>query len=476
MTETSLPWLLLLVATPALGALGVRRVVWRERARLATLTVLTATAALAAWVAVATYQAGDGALLVDPLRGALVGEARPLLGVDALSAAPMLLFALLALGVAAALPAAAASPAALGRLLALTSLTLGLYAALDLALLAALWGAALVPAAGSLARRDARRVLLVYQGAGWLCLVGAVALLAGGAPAPLFIPELGPARASGAVVPLLVGAVLLRKGVAPFHSWVPALFEGAPAGVAGLFVAAHAGVYLFVRVVVLRLDGALDAALPVVALLAIVTALYAAVLALAQRELSRVVALLATSQSSFVLVGFAASDALGAVGSLMVWLSVAVAFTGLALAAGCLEARVGPVDLAQPRGHAARAPRLGVLFLLLGLGCCGAPGLLGFVSDDLLFHGLLETFPLAGVAMVAATALNGFTVLRAYFLAFQGPPAADLAPVGDLLPRERAALTAMLVALLLAGAFPGPAIATRAGPARAVARTVDEGR
>ncbi|MCO5168040.1 MAG: hypothetical protein M9894_16980 [Planctomycetes bacterium] len=471
MTETALPWLLVLVLIPALGAVWVRRLVDRERARLAALTALTATAALAAWVAQATYQAGPGALLVDPLQAALVGEARPLLGVDALSAAPMLLFTLLALGAAAALPAAAADPPALGRLLWLTALTLGLYAALDLALVAALWGAALLPAARALARPDARRVLLVYQGAGWLCLVAAVALLARGAPAPLFIPDLDASRAGGAVVPLLVLAVLLRKGVFPFHSWVPALFEGAPAGVAGLFVAAHAGVYLFVRVVVLRLDGALDLALPVVAGLAIVTSLYAAVLALAQRELSRVVALLATSQSSFVLVGFAASDALGAVGSLMVWLSVAVALTGLALAAGCLEARFGPVDLGQPRGYAARAPRLGLLFLVLGLGCCGLPGLLGFVSEDLLFHGLLETYPLAGVAMVVAGGLNGFTVLRAYFHAFQGP-AGDLPPVGDLLPRERLALTAMLVALLLAGAFPAPAIATRAGPARAVARTV----
>lgn len=471
MITSTFPWLLLLVALPALGAAIVRRLPDREQARRVALGFLFAAAVLAAWVALAVYRAPAGALLVDPLSVAVLGEARPLLGVDALGAAPALLFALLALGVAAALPSSAADPPALARLLAVTALTLALYAALDLALLTALWAASLLPISRAFRRDDegraARRVFLVYQGAGWLCLVAALVLLVtrdAAGPAPLFIPELRAAGAPPAVVPLLVGAMLLRKGVVPAHSWVPALFQGTPAGVAALFVAAHAGVYLFLRVVALRLHPALDETLPVVALLAIVTSLYAAVLALGQRGLRRTMGLLAMSQSSFVLVGFVASSSLAVIGSLMVWLSAGVAVTGLALAAGCLEARFGPVDLSQPRGYAARAPHLGVLFLVLGLGCCGLPGLLGFVSEDLLFHGLLAAYPLAGVAMVVATGLNGFTVLRAYFHAFQGP-APDLPNVGDLLPRERAALTAMLLALLALGFAPSPAIATRAAPA-----------
>lgn len=481
LTISTFPWLLTLVALPALGALLVRRLACREQARRLTLAALTLTAGLAAWVALATYRAGPGALLVDPLRLAVLGDARPVLGVDALSAAPLLLFALLALGVAAALPAADAGPRALGRLLVVTSLTLCLYAALDLALLTTLWAATLLPAARAFRQDDegraGRRVFLVYQGAGWLCLAVAVALLAsrpGAGAAPLFIPDLGSTGAggaggaSGAVVPLLVAAVLLRKGVFPAHSWVPALFQGAPAGVAALFVAAHAGVYLFVRLVALHLHEAAGA-LPLVALLAIVTSLYAAVLGLGQRDLRRALGWLAMSQSSFVLVGFAARSDLAVIGSLMVWLSVGVALTGLALAMGCLEARFGAVDLSQPRGYAARTPRLGVLFLVLGLGCCGLPGLVGFVSEDLLFHGLLEPYPLIGVAMIVATGLNGFTVLRAYFHAFQGP-APDLPAVGDLLPRERLTLTAMLLALLAGGALPGPAIATRAAPATDIVR------
>ncbi len=479
MTESTFPWLLLLVGLPAVGAALVGRVVDRDQARRLTLVLLGATSALAAWVALATTQAPAGALLVDPLRFGVVGEARPVLGVDALSGALVLLFALLATGVAAALPAAAADPASLARLLATTSLTLALYLVLDLGLLTALWAATLAPVVQAFRRDDegraARRVVVLYQGAGWLCLAAAVGLLAvreGGGAAPLFIPDLRADGASRAVAPLLVAAVLLRKGVLPAHSWVPALFQGAPAGVAALFVAAHSGVYLFVRVAALHLGDALDRALPLVALLAIVTSLYAAVVALSQRDLRRTVGLLAMSQSSYVLVGFAASSALGVIGSLMLWLSVGVALTGLGLAMGCLEARFGPVDIAQPRGYAARTPRLGFLFLVLGLGCCGLPGLLGFVSEDLLFHGLLATYPLAGVAMVVATGLNGFTVLRAYFHAFQGP-APDLPPVRDLLPRERAVLTLMLLVLLVLGAAPGPAIATRAAPAIDLVRADD---
>lgn len=465
MIATSFPWLLLLIATPALAAPLVARTVDRDLARALTVAASGVAFLLALAIAVRTQLAGPGALLVDPVWLPLLGQPRPLLGVDALSAGPLVLFALLGLCAAAALPSASARPGALARLLLIESTTFGMYGSLHLGVFALLWAASAAPVLSSLTRARARLVFGLYQAGGWLCLTSAIALLAWrgaarGAAAPLFVPELGAeavADAAGLVVPLLVAAVLLRKGILPTHSWLPMLFQESAGGAAPLFVAAHAGVYLFVRVFALHLRPALLGAIPLVAVLAIATAVYGALMALVQRDLRRTLGFLAMSQSSFVLVGFLCESQLGTVGSLMVWFSASFALTGLALATACLESRFGTVDLALPRGFAGRTPRLGALFLVLGLGACGLPGLAGFVSEDLLFHALLERYPLVGVAMIVATAANGYTVLRAYFHAFQGPAQA-LPAIDDVGRRERLALTVMLLALLASGLYPRPAI------------------
>src|SRR5690606_14266844 len=139
---------------------------------------------------------------------------------------------------------------------------------------------------------------------------------------------------------------------------------------------------------------------------------------------------------------FECANAVGQAGALLLWLSVGLALTGLMLAAAAVEARCGRLDLKGSAGLAARTPILARAFLLLGLAGVGLPGTLGFVSEDLLFHGVLEAFPQVGVLIVVATAMNGFNVLRLYFAVFHGPPRAA-PPVGDALPRERAALLAL---------------------------------
>jgi hypothetical protein len=86
--------------------------------------------------------------------------------------------------------------------------------------------------------------------------------------------------------------------------------------------------------------------------------------------------------------------------------------------------------------------------------------------EDLLVHGVLETFPGVGLAIIVASALNGFNVLRAFTFVFLGPPPAGLPAVGALVPRERLVLVGIVVVLALGGLVPGPIVALR-GPAAA---------
>ena len=66
------------------------------------------------------------------------------------------------------------------------------------------------------------------------------------------------------------------------------------------------------------------------------------------------------------------------------------------------------------------SPALAVCFLLTGLASVGFPGTLGFISIELLVDSAVEASPYVGIIVIAAGALNGIAVLRAYFLLFTG--------------------------------------------------------
>lgn len=90
-------------------------------------------------------------------------------------------------------------------------------------------------------------------------------------------------------------------------------------------------------------------------------------------------------------------------------------------------------------------------FLLLGLACVGFPCSLGFLSQELLLEGTLDTYPLVGVLAALTAFLNGITVLRSYFYLFCGSRQ-EYGYSQSIRYRERAALILLLSLLLGFGA------------------------
>jgi NADH-quinone oxidoreductase subunit M len=96
---------------------------------------------------------------------------------------------------------------------------------------------------------------------------------------------------------------------------------------------------------------------------------------------------------------------------------------------------------------------MAVAFLFMGFASVGLPLTLGFVAEDLLVQGSVEELPALGLALIVATALNGVSVMRAFFTLFSG----SSKHIGecDLTPRESGVLTVVMATLLLTGIFPG---------------------
>ncbi|MEO8096554.1 MAG: proton-conducting transporter membrane subunit [Acidobacteriota bacterium] len=270
-------------------------------------------------------------------------------------------------------------------------------------------------------------------------------------------------------------AALLRKGMFPFHFWVTSAFETSPLPALSLLMNGHLGAFLLIRFAVPLMPERAAEVLPAIAILALFTAVFAAVRALAETKPRKILALLCVSQASFVLSGLQSRNVEGITGALVLWWVIAFATTGMIAVYRSLEARTPEVE--SPRGYlgfAVPAPRLAVFFALSGLALVGLPGTLGFAAEDLLFHGALESHPLLGIALPLATALNAITVFRLFATLFMGRRGIHAPPISDAKPAERWALTAVVAFLVVGGLAPGVLVALRSAAAQTLANLLAE--
>jgi NADH-quinone oxidoreductase subunit M len=267
----------------------------------------------------------------------------------------------------------------------------------------------------------------------------------------------GAAPRTTAATIVLLAAVLIRCGVAPVHCWLTDWFEHASFGIALLYVVPLSGVYAAIRLV---LPIAPDWVLHSIGIISLLTAVYAAGMALVQRDVRRFFAYLFLSHASLVLVGLELHTAVSLTGALSLWFSVVLSLGGFGLVLRALEGRYGRLTLLEHHGLYEHSPALAVGFLLTGLASVGFPGTLGFAATDMLVDGAVTANLFVGVAVVATAALNGIAVVRAYLLLFTG--ARRLATVSLTIGLRERVVALTLAALILGGGlFPQPGISSR---------------
>ena len=153
--------------------------------------------------------------------------------------------------------------------------------------------------------------------------------------------------------------------------------------------------------------------------MSLITAVYAAGMALIQAEARRFFCYLFLSHSALVLVGLEVVTPLG----LTAPLRLAVNQPGVERFrsdAARTWMRRGRLSLAEFHGLFGYTPYLAMCFLLTGLASFGFPGTFGFVGTELLVDGAVEAYPYIGIAVVAAAAMNGIAVMQTYFRLFTG--------------------------------------------------------
>lgn len=341
---------------------------------------------------------------------------------------------------AAMAPVTRHNPSTFGRLLLLIGLTFGAIGATNIWIVAGLWAAtAIVPwlelRSSQHSLGTARLFSLYHVPSIALFLIGA-GLIATGRP-------------HAAVLPLVI-AITVRQSLLPVHSWFPRFVEQSPMAIVVAFVASQLGVWVHLQWLAPHIPHEYAHQ---VARVGAATAVMGAALGVVQGNARRALAYLFLSQTALLAFGVENESPVAQTGTVVNGIVQALAFAGFAMTLSALESRRGMAALTVPSGNFARTPKLAVAFLVMGFASVGLPLTLGFVSEDLLVQGSVHEFPRLGISLIVATALNGMSVARAFFLLFMGSDESH--GERDLTPREFTTMTLVMGALLLTGLFPG---------------------
>jgi NADH-quinone oxidoreductase subunit L len=266
----------------------------------------------------------------------------------------------------------------------------------------------------------------------------------------------GLAGATATAIALLLFAGAVGKSAqVPLHVWLPDAMEG-PTPVSALIHAATmvtAGVYLVVRTH--AIFEASEVALTVVAVVGLVTALYAGLSAIGQDDLKRVLAYSTISQLGYMFL----AAGVGAYAVAIFHLVAHAFFKALLfLAAGSvMHATDGVIDVTRLGGLRRRMPLTAAAFAIGGLALSGIPLLAGFFSKDQI---LAATYTAGRTGLwiggLIAAVLTAFYISRAYFLTFEGRLRSDLHP--HEAPLLMAAPMGVLAALTVLGGLLGASV------------------
>jgi NADH-quinone oxidoreductase subunit M len=440
------PWLLASITVAMGGAAWVRQQQDTARAYIAAVISAIVVLLLVCAAEVDFRLVEQPGVAVDPLSRWL---GWPILALDALNSLLLPYAALLSLLLLVAAPRIKMKQFSLARTLVSEAIVLATLSCREPSLIAALLIGGMLPTWLELRGRinfgsgQGLRVFSAYMA------VCTASLVLGGAFAGTASMWMG--------MWCVATAILIRQGLVPFHSWVPELFEAATFGTALAFVAPMVSAYALIRMVV---PVAPDWFLHGFGVLAMFTALYSAGMTLVQRDARRLFCYLLMSHSALVCVGLGSRNAIALTGGLCLWLSSGLALTGFGLTIWWLEARRGRLSLAGLHGGYEHTPLLAVCFLLTGLGSVGFPGTLGFVGAELMVDGAVQAYPVMGMGVVLAVALNGIAVVQAYFTLFTGRHHVSMLNL-RMRVRERIAILVLAALLLIGGLLPQSLIISR---------------
>ncbi|MFD3913744.1 MULTISPECIES: NADH-quinone oxidoreductase subunit M [unclassified Streptomyces] len=253
-------------------------------------------------------------------------------------------------------------------------------------------------------------------------------------------------------------AFAVKAPLWPLHTWLPNAMGEATAPVAVLITAVvdKVGTFAMLRFCLQLFPEASKWATPVILVLALISIVYGALLAVGQRDMKRLIAYASISHFGFIIMGIFAMTSQGQSGATLYMVNHGISTAALMLVAGFLITRRGSRLIADYGGVQKVAPVLAGTFLIGGLATLSLPGLSPFVSEFLVLVGTFSRYPVIGIIATIGIVLAALYVLVLYQRTMTGPVKAEVRTMPDLRVRELVVVTPLIALLLFLGVYPKP--------------------
>jgi NADH-quinone oxidoreductase subunit M len=357
-------------------------------------------------------------------------------------------------------------------ILVLETMMIGVFAATDVFLFYVIFEAMLIPVYfliggyGTGERSAAAVKFLIYSLVGGLLMLASIIALyvmSGAQGGHTFdINRLSELQMSSTTQNLLfLGffiAFAIKAPVWPFHTWLPDAAQSATPGTSVLLLGVldKVGTFGMIRYCLTMFPEASKTFTPVIMVLAVISIIYGAFLAIGAKDIKRLIAYTSISHFGFITMGIFAMTSQGQSGAILYMFNHGFSTAALFLVAGWMISRRGSSTIAEFGGLQRVTPVMAWTFFIAGLSSLALPGLSSFVSEFLVLVGTFTRYPVHAIIATFGIVLAALYILIPVQKALHGPTTPGNENLKDLSLREKLAIAPVIAIIVVLGFYPSP--------------------
>jgi NADH-quinone oxidoreductase subunit M len=253
-------------------------------------------------------------------------------------------------------------------------------------------------------------------------------------------------------------AFAIKAPLWPFHTWLPDAAASATPGTSVLLLGVldKVGTFGMIRYCLTLFPEASKTFTPAIIVLAVISIIYGAILAIGQKDLKRLIAFTSISHFGFITMGIFAMTSQSQSGATLYMFNHGFSTAALFIVGGWMIARRGSSTIADFGGLQRVTPVMAWCFFLAGMSSLALPGLSSFVSEFLVLVGTYTRYPVAAIIATVGIILAALYILIPVQRALHGPTTPGNENLTDLNLREKLAITPVLAAIIALGFYPSP--------------------
>jgi NADH-quinone oxidoreductase subunit M len=257
-------------------------------------------------------------------------------------------------------------------------------------------------------------------------------------------------------------AFAIKVPMFPLHTWLPDAHTEAPTAGSVILAAImlKMGTYGYVRFAMPLFPEAAHKFAPFIATLAVIGIIYAALVAMVQEDVKKLVAYSSVAHLGFVMLGIFAFNVEGITGGMLQMINHGISTGALFLIVGFIYERRHTRLITDFGGLSKQMPVFATIFMIVTFSSIGLPGTNGFVGEFLILIGAFEgelrwwtIIATSGVILSAVYMLWMFQ--RVMFGELDNPKNQKLT---DLNAREIGIMVPLIIMIFVMGIYPKPFI------------------